>query len=98
MTDKELGLTLLKVLEYVNQKIIDIPLQRRKYLKLRSHIEKALQVSGNGIRRELNRPPSLPIFRHEVAPTTNPVKPVEQSSVIADNAPEPTTKKSRAKK
>jgi hypothetical protein len=98
MNDKEMGLTLLKMLESINERIIDFPMQRRKYIMLRSHIEKALRVTGNGVRRELKRPESLPIFQHELKTSEIIIKQEEPSSIIADNAPEQITKKNRGKK
>jgi hypothetical protein len=98
MTDKEIGLTLLKMLEDINEKLIDYPMQRRKYMLLRGHIEKALKVTGNGVRRELNRPESLPIFQHETKPQQKPLAEEIENTILADNSPEQIIKKNRGRK
>lgn len=98
MNDKEIGLELLKILEVVNQKIIDNPTKRRKYILIRGHIEKALKQSGNGIVRTLNRPPSVPIVSHTLKDELQQNQKQSNSDILADNAPEPTVKKTRSKK
>jgi hypothetical protein len=65
MTDKEKAVIIIDLIEKVTQEIIDKPLQRKKYLQMRGHLEKAVKLTGNGIKREWSRPPSLPIFQHE---------------------------------
>ena len=98
MNDKEMGLTLLSMLTTVNEKIIANPMQKKKYLKLRGHIEKALKVTGIGVRRVLNRPESLPIFTHPRKVDLPPQREVNKSDVIADNAQETKAKKTRQKR
>jgi hypothetical protein len=91
MTDKEKAVIIIDLIEKVTQEIIDKPLQRKKYLQMRGHLEKAVKLTGNGIKREWSRPPSLPIFQHEKG-TAKPFEPETSGDVLADNAPEPTRK------
>jgi hypothetical protein len=74
MTDKEKAVIIIDLIEKVTQEIIDKPLQRKKYLQMRGHLEKAVKLTGNGIKREWSRPPSLPIFQHEKG-TAKPFNP-----------------------
>ena len=52
MTDKEKAVIIIDLIEKVTQEIIDKPLQRKKYLQMRGHLEKAVKLTGNGIKRE----------------------------------------------
>jgi hypothetical protein len=98
MTDKEKALIIIDLIEKITQEIIDKPMQRKKYLQMRGHLEKAVKLTGNGIKREWSRPPSLPLVSHVKA---EPI-PFESSTkdnnldVLADNIPV-VTKKARRK-
>lgn len=91
MTDKEKALIIIDMIEKVTQEIIDKPLHRKRLLQMRGHLEKAVKLTGNGIKREWSRPPSIPIFQHEIA-ATQPYKANEGGDLLADNIPEPTKK------
>jgi hypothetical protein len=96
MTDKEKALIIIDLIEKITQEIIDKPLQRKRLLQMRSHLEKAVKLTGNGIKREWSRPPSLPIVSHAKAepipfiPTTTE----NNGDLLADNIPV-VTKKAR---
>jgi hypothetical protein len=98
MTDKEKAIIIIDLIEKVTQEIIDKPMQRKRLLQMRSHLEKAVKLTGNGIKREWSRPPSLPLVTHVKA---EPV-PFKTSTtdnnldVLADNIPV-VTKKARRK-
>jgi len=98
MTDKEKALIIIDLIEKITQEIIDKPLQRKRLLQMRGHLEKAVKLTGNGIKREWSRPPSLPLVSHDKA---EPV-PFKQSTtetngdLLADNIPV-VTKKARRK-
>ena len=91
MTDKEKAVIIIELIEKVTQEMIDKPQHRKRLLQMRSHLEKAVKLTGNGIKREWSRPPSLPIFQHEKA-TAKPFEPETSGDVLADNSPEPTRK------
>ncbi len=52
MTDKEKALIIIDLIEKITQEIIDKPMQRKRLLQMRSHLEKAVKLTGNGIKRE----------------------------------------------
>ena len=87
MTDKEKALIIIDLIEKITQEIIDKPMQRKRLLQMRSHLEKAVKLTGNGIKREWSRPPSLPIVSHAKAepvpfvPTTTETN----GDLLADN-------------
>lgn len=95
MTDKEKAVIIINIIEKTTQEIIDKPQHRKRLLQMRSHLEKAVKLTGNGIKREWKRPESLPIFQHEKAPPT-PYVEESNGDLLADNSPEP-TRKSRKK-
>jgi hypothetical protein len=98
MTDKEKALLIINLIEKITQEIIDKPMQRKRLLQMRSHLEKAVKLTGNGIKREWSRPPSLPLVSHAKA-ETEPFKPATTDNnldVLADNIPV-VTKKARRK-
>ena len=89
MTDKEKALIIIDLIEKITQEIIDKPMQRKKYLQMRGHLEKAVKLTGNGLKREWSRPPSLPIVSHAKAEPV-PFKPTTTDNnldVLADNIP-----------
>jgi hypothetical protein len=96
MTDKEKALIIIDLIEKITQEIIDKPMQRKRLLQMRGHLEKAVKLTGNGIKREWSRPPSLPIVSHAKAepvpfiPTTTETN----GDLLADNIPV-VTKKAR---
>lgn len=64
------------------------PTQSRKYTRCRVKVEQALRMIGSGYRRELKRPESEGLPKHELKIENEP-KPVEQSGdLLADNLPE----------
>ena len=97
MTDKEKALIIIDLIEKITQEIIDKPMQRKRLLQMRSHLEKAVKLTGNGIKREWSRPPSLPIVSHAKAepipfiPTTTETN----GDLLADNIPVVTKKAKR---
>ena len=97
MTDKEKALIIIDLIAKITQEIIDKPMQRKRLLQMRGHLEKAVKLTGNGIKREWTRPPSIPLVSHVKA---EPV-PFKQSTtetngdLLADNIP--VTKKARRK-
>jgi hypothetical protein len=98
MTDKEKALIIIDLIEKITQEIIDKPMQRKRLLQMRSHLEKAVKLTGNGIKREWSRPPSLPLVSH-VKAEPEPFKPSTTDNnldVLADNIPV-VTKKARRK-
>jgi hypothetical protein len=98
MTDKEKALIIIDLIEKITQEIIDKTMQRKKYLQMRGHLEKAVKLTGNGIKREWSRPPSLPLVSHAKAESV-PFKPTATDNnldVLADNIPV-VTKKARRK-
>jgi hypothetical protein len=98
MTDKEKALIIIDLIEKITQEIIDKPMQKKKYLQMRGHLEKAVKLTGNGIKREWSRPPSLPLVTHAKADPV-PFKPSTTDNnldVLADNIPV-ITKKARRK-
>jgi hypothetical protein len=98
MTDKEKALIIIDLIEKITQEIIDKPMQRKKYLQMRGHLEKAVKLTGNGIKREWSRPPSIPLVSHAKAEPV-PFKPSTTDNnldVLADNIPV-VTKKARRK-
>jgi hypothetical protein len=98
MTDKEKALIIIDLIEKITQEIIDKPMQRKRLLQMRGHLEKAVKLTGNGIKREWTRPPSLPLVTHaKLEP--EPFKPSTTDNnldVLADNIPV-VTKKARRK-
>jgi len=97
MTDKEKALIIIDLIAKITQEIIDKPMQRKRLLQMRGHLEKAVKLTGNGIKREWSRPPSLPIVSHAKAETV-PFKPSTTETngdLLADNIP--VTKKARRK-
>ena len=98
MTDKEKALMIIDLIEKITQEIIDKPMQRKRLLQMRSHLEKAVKLTGNGIKREWSRPPSLPLVTHAKAESV-PFKPSTTETngdLLADNIPV-ITKKARRK-
>jgi len=95
MTDKEKAVTIIDIIEKITQEIIDKPNHRKRLLQMRSHLEKAVKLTGNGIKREWSRPPSLPIFQHQKA-EAKPFVHDTSGDVLADNTT-PTTKKGKRK-
>jgi hypothetical protein len=98
MTDKEKALIIIDLIEKITQEIIDKPLQRKRLLQMRSHLEKAVKLTGNGIKREWSRPPSLPIVSHAKAEPIPFVPTITETNgdLLADNIPV-VTKKARRK-
>ena len=96
MTDKEKALIIIDLIEKITQEIIDKPMQRKRLLQMRSHLEKAVKLTGNGIKREWSRPPSLPLVTHTKAEPVpfKPSSPDNNLDVLADNIPV-VTKKAR---
>jgi hypothetical protein len=96
MTDKEKALIIIDLIEKITQEIIDKPMQRKRLLQMRGHLEKAVKLTGNGIKREWSRPPSLPIVSHaKVEPIPFIPKTTETNGdLLADNIPV-ITKKAR---
>jgi hypothetical protein len=96
MTDKEKAVIIIDLIEKVTQEIIDKPMQRKRLLQMRGHLEKAVKLTGNGIKREWSRPLSLPIVSHAKAEPV-PFKPSTTETngdLLADNIPV-VTKKAR---
>ena len=98
MTDKEKALIIIDLIEKITQEIIDKPMQRKRLLQMRSHLEKAVKLTGNGIKREWSRPPSLPLVTHAKAEPVlfKPATTDNNLDVLADNIPV-VTKKARRK-
>ena len=97
MTDKEKALIIIDLVAKITQEIIDKPMQRKRLLQMRGHLEKAVKLTGNGIKREWSRPPSLPLVSHAKAEPVpfKPSSPDNNLDVLADNIP--ITKKARRK-
>ena len=95
MTDKEKAVIIIDIIEKITQEIIDKPNHRKRLLQMRSHLEKAVKLTGNGIKREWSRPPSLPIFQHQKA-EAKPFVPDTSGDILADNSTQ-TTKKGKRK-
>jgi len=98
MTDKEKALIIIDLIAKITQEIIDKPMQRKRLLQMRGHLEKAVKLTGNGIKREWTRPPSLPLVSHVKAEPV-PFKPSTKETngdLLADNIPV-ITKKARRK-
>jgi hypothetical protein len=98
MTDKEKALIIIDLIEKITQEIIDKPMQRKRLLQMRGHLEKAVKLTGNGIKREWSRPPSLPLVTHAKAePVPFKASTTETNGdLLADNIPV-ITKKARRK-
>jgi hypothetical protein len=97
MTDKEKALIIIDLIAKITQEIIDKPMQRKRLLQMRGHLEKAVKLTGNGIKREWTRPPSLPLVSPAKAEPV-PFKPSTTETngdLLADNIP--VTKKARRK-
>lgn len=98
MTNNEKGHYIIQLIEVITLEIQEFPMRRKQLLLMRSHLEKAVRLTGTGKHRELNRPKSLPLVSH-AKPLTDEVnekpKSVEPSAHIADNLPEPTKKNRR---
>jgi hypothetical protein len=73
-------------------------MQRKRLLQMRGHLEKAVKLTGNGIKREWSRPPSLPIVSHAKAEPIPFVSTTTETNgdLLADNIPV-VTKKARRK-
>jgi hypothetical protein len=97
MTDKEKALIIIDLIAKITQEIIDKPMQRKRLLQMRGHLEKAVKLTGNGIKREWTRPPSLPLVSHAKAePVPFKASTTETNGdLLADNIP--VTKKARRK-
>jgi hypothetical protein len=97
MTDKEKALIIIDLIAKITQEIIDKPMQRKRLLQMRGHLEKAVKLTGNGIKREWTRPPSLPLVSHAKAePVPFKASTAETNGdLLADNIP--VTKKARRK-
>jgi hypothetical protein len=98
MTDKEKALLIIDLIAKITQEIIDKPMQRKRLLQMRGHLEKAVKLTGNGIKREWSRPPSLPLVSHAKAEPV-PFKPSTTETngdLLADNI-SVITKKARRK-
>ena len=97
MTNNEKAVYIIHLIEEITKEIQEFPMRRKQLLLLRSHLEKAVRLTGTGRYRELKRPESLPLVSHEKALPQMVDKPknVEPSSSIADNIPEPTRKSKR---
>jgi hypothetical protein len=97
MTDKEKALLIIDLIAKITQEIIDKPMQRKRLLQMRGHLEKAVKLTGNGIKREWTRPPSLPLVSHAKAePVPFKTSATETNGdLLADNIP--VTKKARRK-
>ena len=97
MTDKEKALIIIDLITKITQEIIDKPMQRKRLLQMRGHLEKAVKLTGNGIKREWTRPPSLPMVSHSKAEPIpfKPSSPDNNLDVLADNIPVKTKAKRR---
>jgi hypothetical protein len=98
MTNNEKAVYIIHLIEEITKEIQEFPMRRKQLLLLRSHLEKAVRLTGTGRYRELKRPESLPLVSHEKAltPKVNEnQKNIEPSASIADNIPEPTRKSKR---
>ena len=98
MTNNEKAVYIIHLIEEITKEIQEFPMRRKQLLLLRSHLEKAVRLTGTGRYRELKRPESLPLVSHaKVLPQeiTEKPKSVEPSAIIADNIPEQTRKSKR---
>jgi hypothetical protein len=98
MTNNEKAVYIIHLIEEITKEIQEYPMRRKQLLLLRSHLEKAVRLTGTGRYRELKRPESLPLVSHEKAltPKVNEnQKNIEPSASIADNIPEPSRKSKR---
>jgi hypothetical protein len=98
MTNNEKAVYIIHLIEEITKEIQEFPMRRKQLLLLRSHLEKAVRLTGTGRYRELKRPESLPLVSHEkvLTPKVNEnQKNIEPSSSIADNIPEPSRKNRR---
>ena len=98
MTNNEKAHYIIDLIKVITLEIEEHPMRRKQLLLLRSHLEKAVRLTGTGRYRELKRPESLPLVSHAKALTPEVkenVKSVEPSAIIADNIPEPTRKNRR---
>jgi len=68
MTDKEKALIIIDLIEKITQEIIDKPMQRKRLLQMRGHLEKAVKLTGNGIKRNGH---DLPVFHWLAMPKPN---------------------------
>jgi hypothetical protein len=97
MTNNEKAHYIIDLIKVITIEIEEYPMRRKQLLLLRSHLEKAVRLTGTGMYREFKRPESLPLVSHEKALPQMVDKPknIEPSSSIADNIPEPTRKSKR---
>jgi hypothetical protein len=98
MTNNEKAVYIIHLIEEITKEIQEHPMKRKQLLLLRSHLEKAVRLTGTGRYRELKRPESLPLVSHAKVLTPEVkenAKGVEPSAIIADNIPEPTKKNRR---
>ena len=98
MTNNEKAHYIIDLIKVITLEIEEHPMRRKQLLLLRSHLEKAVRLTGTGMYRELKRPESLPLVSHAKVLTTEVnenAKSVEPSAIIADNIPEPTRKNRR---
>ena len=93
MTNNEKAHYIIDLIKVITIEIEEYPMRRKQLLLLRSHLEKAVRLTGTGMYREFKRPESLPLVSHEKALPQIVDKPknIEPSSSIADNIPEPTS-------
>ena len=64
MTNNEKAVYIIQLIEEITKEIQEFPMRRKQLLLLRSHLEKAVRLTGTGRYRELKRPESLPIVSH----------------------------------
>ena len=98
MTNNEKAHYIIDLIKVITLEIEEHPMRRKQLLLLRSHLEKAVRLTGTGMYREFKRPESLPLVSHAKVLTPEVkenVKSVEPSAIIADNIPEPTKKNRR---
>ena len=98
MTNNEKAHYIIDLIKVITIEIEEYPMRRKQLLLLRSHLEKAVRLTGTGMYREFKRPESLPLVSHAKALTPevkDKPKNIEPSSSIADNIPEPTRKSKR---
>jgi hypothetical protein len=98
MTNNEKAHYIIDLIKVITLEIEEHPMRRKQLLLLRSHLEKAVRLTGTGRYRELKRPESLPLVSHSkvLTPEVNEnAKGIEPSAIIADNIPEPTKKNRR---
>ena len=98
MTNNEKAHYIIDLIKVITLEIEEHPMRRKQLLLLRSHLEKAVRLTGTGMYREFKRPESLPLVSHAKVLTPEVKengKVVEPSAIIADNIPEPTRKNRR---